>query len=95
MADPTKDNADIGTSSAEIVGANTLRNGVLLFNEGSEDVWLGFGEDAEANKGAKVPAGGSITLLYNGEPSGAYNQFIKAINGIAASGTNTVAYQEV
>ena len=95
MAAPSKSKTDVSTTSVEIVGANPLRNGVILKNNGSIDVYLGFGVDAVDQEGICLPAGGSATLHYGGEPSGAYNLFIEAVNGIAASGTNSVAYQEI
>jgi len=95
MASASKGKTDVTSTSTEIVAANSLRNGVILKNNGSIDVYLGLGVDAVDQEGICVPAGGSATLHYGGEPSGAYNEFVKAINGIAASGTNSVAYQEI
>jgi type II secretory pathway component PulC len=91
----TKGNVSVTTASGTIIAANPKRNGVILVNEGTDDVWLGFGEAAEVQKGAKVPAGGSIVLNYEGEPSGAYDLFRTSIKGIVSTTASLVAYQEI
>ena len=95
MAGPSKGNAKIGTSSALIVAANTGRNGVILTNEGDDDVWLGFGEAAVENEGMKVPAGGSAVCHYGGRPDRYDDIFEQAVYGIASGAGNVVAYQEI
>ena len=95
MSDPAKSATDVEQTSTEIIPANPLRNGIILCNRGDVDVDLGFGEAAVLNEGIVAPAGGIVTLHYGGEPAGYNDIFKKAINGISASGTNKVSYQEL
>jgi hypothetical protein len=97
MARQLKGSVTIDTTSGgvEIVAADANRNGIMLFNEGAVDVWLGFGENALAGEGAKVPAGGSLITHYGGRPDGYGDLTILQIKGITASGTADIAYQEL
>lgn len=82
------------TSSTKIVDANTYRNGIMIFNEGATDVYLGFGEDASTSAGAKIPASGSLIIHYQGVPDGYADLQKLQINGIS-SASAPVTYQEL
>lgn len=97
MSRQSKGNATVDTTAGgtDIVSANEKRNGIQFFNEGSVDVWLGFGEDPVVEEGIKIPANGAYTMHYGGEPAG-YNKLgILAIKGIVSSGSAKVTYQEL
>lgn len=86
---------DTTAGGTQIAAANEKRNGIILFNEGSVDVWIGFGETPVYQEGTKVPAGGSAIFHYGGSPEGYGDLQILEIKGIVASGSAVVTYQEL
>ncbi len=86
---------DTTAGGTTIIAANTLRNGLILFNEGAVDVWVAFGETPVLSEGTKVPAGGSMIYHYAGRPDGYGDIQILECKGITASSSAVVAYQEI
>lgn len=75
----------VDSSSTKIVGRNRNRLAVVLQNAGPKDVFLGFDNPAEMDKGFRLDSG-EIQIL------GIVNT--GRINGIVSSSTATVLFQE-
>lgn len=93
----SKGKATVNTTAGGIViaAANANRNGIILFNEGTVDVWVAFGETPVYQEGTKVPAGGSVVYHYAGNPNGYNALTLLECKGITNSGSALVAYQEL
>jgi len=74
----------VTTSSAEVAPANASRKAVLIYNDSDTVIYLGFGEDAVANQGARLNANGGLHReeLFKGQ--------INAIHG--GSGTKNLTF---
>ena len=78
----------VTTSTTEIVPKNRSRKFLILTNIGTGDCYISFGEDAILSRGILLGAsGGSLVMDDDGISS-------EAVNGIVASGTSAVIYQE-
>ncbi len=63
-------------TSREMVPANAERNGGIIFNNGTKNLWVGFGVNAEKSSPNKIAPGGQMDI-----PDG----FIGVINGLFES----------
>lgn len=82
------ENKSIGSSTTEILEANTARKYLAIVNDSNEAIYLAFGVDAVMNKGIRLNANGGVF-----EAVGT-NVTQQAIDGICASGTKNVTVQE-
>lgn len=85
----TQGNASVGASTTAIIPANPVAKYRAIVNDGTTPVYLGFGIQAEMNKGVRINAnGGSYECsLQEG------NMIRTAINGISSS-TVSVSWVE-
>lgn len=74
---------DITTSATQIRSANSNRKGILIYNKGTEEIYLGQ-SSVTTTSGFKLEAGESI-YLYNKEE----------IYAISSSATNNIRFIEV
>ncbi len=81
-------NKSIGSSTTEILAANTNRKYFCIVNDSNETIYLALGADAVMNKGIRLNANGGCF-----EAVGT-NMTQQAIDGICASGTKNVTVQE-
>ena len=78
----------VGTSTTEIVAANTNGAFILLANTGTTDVFIGIDVAATLDTGILVSKnGGSFVMDATALSTG-------AINGITSTGTSVVVFQE-
>lgn len=75
----------LGTSSAQLVPANTGRVGLYVANVGAGDAFLALGAAATPNAGIYLKAGGGSAYL---------NDFLGAIYAVGTA-TTTIAFSEV
>lgn len=77
--------ASVGTTAQEVLAAGTGRRSLMIQNNGSAAVYVGFDSSVTASSGVKVPAGGTYAdETYSG-----------ALYVISESGTNDIRFQEV
>ena len=53
----------VSTAAVVLVAALTTRRGVLFYNGGPNDVWVGFSSAVTASTGQRIYAGGSWQLM--------------------------------
>lgn len=80
--------ATVGTSSAQVLAANTLRQGVVLVNDSANKIYLSVESAAVLNSGIFLPANGG-----KHEISGS-NLTLQAINAIADTASSNLTIQE-
>jgi hypothetical protein len=73
----------VAATSTELVAENAGRARLLLVNQGDNDVFLGFGDDAATTGFPLRPTDPPFVTTYRG-----------AVNGIVATGTEDVAVFE-
>lgn len=86
---PTNSAVSVGTSNTPIVPANTVRNCLILVNDGVNVVYLSFGTAAAvASSGIRLNALGGMIIIDNASllPHG--------VNGIAVGGSSAVTICE-
>ena len=82
--------ATVGSSSGEVVAANTSRKFLAIVNDSNDEVFLGIGETAVINEGIRLNAGGgSVVFGGSGLPL-----MLLAVNGIASGASKNVTVQE-
>jgi len=88
----------VGTSAAQIVGANKNRLSILIQNQGTTKLYIGFDNSVASNNYAAVlkacssAADGSSGVWMDGGMSDVYEG---AVWGIRASGTSDASYSEI
>lgn len=80
--------ATVGTSSAQVIGANASRKSLVFVNLSSNNISFGIGANAAV-------AGSGITLTPNGVwEADEYSYIISAVNAIATGASSNLAIQE-
>ena len=74
----------IAATATEIVSATPYRTKIVIYNNGTEDVYLGFNASVTKDIGLPLPASTYVTIMGKGEK----------IYGIVATGTEEVRYWE-
>ena len=64
----TPGNASVGTTSTEVLSANSNRAWARVTNDSDTDIYLAYGVDAEANKGDLIVANGRVLTIDGKEP---------------------------
>lgn len=83
---PPKFAVNVTTASTEVLASNPNRRYAVIINDSSEVMWLAFGEDAVANSGIRLNAGGGSFEM--GHAFGNLTQ--AAVNAIHAGSGNKV-----
>lgn len=78
----------VGTSSVEVLAANTLRQGAALVNDSANKIYLGIRNAAVLNKGIFLAAGGGSYEINS------TNLTLDAINAIADAASSNLTVQE-
>ena len=69
----------VGTTSVVVLNANEKRVYAIMVNDSLQDMWLGFGEPAVADKGIRVNSeGGNYEITWK-------NLFVGTLSAIAKS----------
>lgn len=77
----------IGTSSAQVVPANSARVGVYICNDhATNTLYLSLGGTAVANQGIRLNAAGGTAFI---------QEYSGVINGIASGASTVVCFSEV
>lgn len=93
VSPPAGAKTTVSTTSVEIVPANPNRSMIIVSNPSSGQVlWLGFGANA-AVVGNGIPLNGGEKITFTAS-NDSYGFFKSSINGIYASGSEAVPYQE-
>ena len=79
--------ASVGTSSGQIVAANSSRKGLVLINTSNEYISLGLGATAVLYSGITLAPDGAFTMTAQTLTTG-------AINAIAGGASSNLAIQE-
>ena len=74
----------IADSATEIIGRTPYRTKIVIYNNGTEDVYLGFSSGVTKDNGLPLPASTYVTIQGKGEK----------IFGIVTTGTEEVRYWE-
>lgn len=85
---PLEQTVNLTGGSQEILAANINRIGAAIVNDGTQNVYLAVGHDAEVNKGIFLAAGGGSYEINT------VNLTIQAVNGIAVADGGHVTKQE-
>lgn len=77
-------NVSIGTSSTQVLAANSNRKLLILVNDSDENIYVSLGGTATLNNGIRLNANGGSFVLDNPIYKG-------VVNAISSSGSKTLA----
>jgi hypothetical protein len=83
----TNFNVSIGTSSTQVLAANSNRKLLILVNDSDEPIYVSLGATATLNNGIRLNASGGALALDN-------PIFKGVVNAISANGTKTLVGAE-
>lgn len=86
----SKGGVDVANTTTEIVPANPSRVGLIICNQGTQDVWIAIGEAAVIDEGHLLAKRGGIYV----ERLGDGDLHRGAINGVTSTSTSRVTFIE-